>query len=104
MSKDFARAFYNSTAWKHCRAEYAKSQRYLCEDCLQKGILTPGEIIHHKQPITPENINDPSVTLSFDNLKMVCRKCHAEEHGQRQRRYKVLSDGTIITGYLPTEL
>lgn len=104
MSKDFARAFYNSTAWKKCRAEYAKSQRYLCEDCLQKGILTPGEIIHHKQPITPENINDPSITLSFDNLKMVCRKCHAEEHGQRQRRYIVLSDGTIITGYLPTEL
>ena len=95
--------FYKGKAWKDCREAYAKSQRYLCEDCLSKGILTTGEIVHHIKPITPENINDPNITLNFDNLKLVCRKCHADEHHQRKRRYKVLDDGTVITGYLSTD-
>ena len=100
MSKAFAQTFYNSKQWKTCREEYRKSKRYLCECCLSKGILTPGEIVHHINPITPENINNPNVTLNFDNLRVVCRKCHADEHGQRVRRYKVLDDGTVVTGYL----
>lgn len=100
MSKEFARTFYNSTQWKTCREEYKRAKRYLCERCLSNGILTPGEIVHHKTEITPENINDPTITLSFDNLRLVCRKCHADEHGQRVRRYKVLDDGKVITGYL----
>ena len=96
----YAEAFYKSGQWTKCRNAYAKSVRYLCEDCLSKGILNPGEIVHHIKPLTPENVNDPNVTLNFDNLKFVCRKCHADEHHQRQRRYRVLEDGTIETGYL----
>ena len=80
MAKAFARKFYDSMAWRNTREAYAVSVHHLCERCLSKGILKPGEIVHHKIELTPENIDDPRISLSFDNLEMVCRDCHAELH------------------------
>lgn len=97
--------FYNSKAWKRCRATYRKSVGNLCEKCLSKGIYTPGEIVHHLNHITPETVSNPNVTLSFDNLELLCRRCHAEEHPEiyannpalhkSKRRYRVYADGTV---------
>jgi 5-methylcytosine-specific restriction endonuclease McrA len=60
------------------------------------GVLTPGEIVHHKTHITPDNINNKNVTLSFANLELLCRKCHAEEHpeiyGKTARPQRVVFD------------
>lgn len=97
MSQPYARAFYSSIQWQECREAYARSKKYLCEDCLAKGLYTPGEIVHHVINLTPENINDPNVTLNFDNLRLVCRKCHAEEHKHRERRYVIDELGNVIT-------
>lgn len=94
MAKPWAVAFYKSKAWKDCRAGYAASVGYLCESCLEKGIYKPGEIVHHKQELTPENINDPTVTLNWENLKLVCRDCHAVEHGE-EKRYHVDEFGRV---------
>lgn len=96
--KDFAKEFYSSVAWKACRESYKKSVRGLCEVCLRKGIYKPGEIVHHKKHITPDNINDPTVTLAFDNLQLVCRDCHADLHKDRSKRYKVDALGRIVCG------
>ena len=96
--QDYAREFYSSTAWKNTRTAYAKSVHNLCERCLRKGVYTPGEIVHHKIHITPDNILDPVITLNFKNLELVCRECHAEEHGQRKRRYKIDELGRVICG------
>lgn len=41
----------------------------------------PGYIVHHKQHITPLTINDPDVTLNWNNLQYVCKHCHDVEHG-----------------------
>ena len=97
MAKDFAIKFYR-TAWKRCREGYAKKVGYLCEDCLSKGIYKPGEIVHHKIELTPENINNPAITLSWDNLKMVCRDCHAAYHEKNgdKKRFKFDENGEII--------
>lgn len=95
--REFAREFYSSIQWKNCRESYAKSKRYLCEDCLAKGLYSPGEIVHHITHITPENINDPEITLNFKNLRLVCRKCHAEEHAHKSRRYVIDELGNVIT-------
>ena len=83
-----------------------KHARGLCEECLQKGLIVPAEIVHHKVHITPDNINDPSITLSWDNLEAVCRKCHAEIHEdeyaanehihRRRRRYRVDDFGRVV--------
>ena len=97
MARDFAKSFYSSRTWQECREEYARSKRYLCENCLAKGIITRGEIVHHITELTPANINDPSVALNFNNLRLVCRRCHAEEHGARKgARYLITDDGRVI--------
>ena len=95
--KEYARTFYSSTAWKETRKAYAKSKGGLCELCLKKGIYKAGEIVHHKCHITPDNINDPTVTLNWDNLQLVCRDCHAMAHDKRQRRYRIDELGRVLT-------
>ena len=93
--KEYARSFYKSQAWKDCRAAYAKQRHGLCEVCLARGIYKPGEIVHHKVHITPDNITDPTVTLCFDNLQLLCRDCHADMHKDMVLRYKVDDLGRI---------
>lgn len=73
--KLYAKKFYNSGAWKKCRNGYFQSKYGLCERC-----AAPGKIVHHKKYITPENINDPNITLNWDNLELVCQDCHNKEH------------------------
>lgn len=101
MAKDFAQGFYNSVAWKECREAYKRQQSYLCERCLAQGLLVPGEIVHHKIRITPATIDDPAVTLNFENLELLCRKCHEQEHKRERgrmfdRRYTIGPDGSVI--------
>ena len=73
--KDFARSFYLSKAWRGTRDYIFKRDMGLCVRC---GM--PGEIVHHKIHLTPQNINDPAIALSADNLETLCRECHALEH------------------------
>lgn len=75
MARDFAKSFYKSSAWKKCRASFIASRHGLCERC--GGV---GGICHHKVYLTPENINDPDVTLNWDNLELLCATCHQHEH------------------------
>lgn len=94
QAKEWAKQFYKSKAWKHTRNDYAKSVAYLCEDCLQSGIYKVGEIVHHREVLTPDNIDDPDITLAWDNLMLVCRDCHAKKHGS-PKRYKVDEYGRV---------
>ena len=68
----------------------------LCEDCMARGIYTPGIVVHHVDPITPDNIRDPRVTLCFDNLRLVCQDCHAKAHHPSENRYEYGPNGEII--------
>lgn len=85
--------FYGSQVWKDCRKAYAESKSHLCERCLSRGIIQRGEIVHHIVPLTAENITDPEITLSWNNLQLLCRKCHGEVHAGR--RFTVDPDGRI---------
>lgn len=73
--RDFAKEFYQSKAWRETRAYIFKRDFGLCVRCGK-----PGEIVHHKRYLTPDNIDDPSVSLNEDNLETLCRECHALEH------------------------
>jgi len=99
MSKDFSRKFYSSQAWNNCRSAYMKSVHHLCERCLSKGIMTPAEIVHHKIELTPDNIDNPLITLDFSNLEAVCRECHAQIHEKyfNKKRYKILEGGRVVS-------
>lgn len=72
--------FYISPQWVACRKAYAKSKGLLCERCAAAGLVVPGEEVHHKIKLTPDNINDPSIALNWDNLEVLCKQCHLAEH------------------------
>lgn len=76
MAKFFAKPFYNSKPWKDCRASYISKVYGLCEHCLARGLYEPGYIVDHKVELNAENINDPMISLSHDNLQYLCLACH----------------------------
>ena len=93
--------FYVSGKWRKCRTAYAKSVGKLCERCLKRGIINPGTKknpleTHHKIQLTDDNINDPNITLNWENLELLCKKCHDEERQRKPKRWKVLPDGKVI--------
>ena len=97
MAKEFAKAFYRSKAWERCRVAYSKSVGGLCEDCLEKGLYTPGKIVHHIKHLTPDNIGNSSISLDWSNLRLVCQDCHAKEHKtESTARYAFDENGNII--------
>ena len=90
-------AFYGTEAWKRCRRAYKKYRGGLCERCLAKGLYEPGTIVHHKIYMTPETMNNPRVALDFENLELLCQKCHHEEHDKWRKRYKITETGEVLT-------
>lgn len=95
--REFAKDFYKSTRWQNCRNSYFKKVGGLCERCLKAGKITAGEIVHHKIYLNENNINDPRISLNFDNLELLCRECHAKEHkkDENNKRYKILENGEV---------
>lgn len=94
MAREFARKFYGSRAWEKCRASYIVSVNGLCERCLANGKYVPGDEVHHKIWLSPENINDPDITLSFENLELLCSSCHSKEHNEK---YSPVREGISFT-------
>lgn len=83
MAKEFAKRFYKSKAWLKCREAVMQRDHYLCVEC---GAV--GEEVHHKKWITPENIDDPNVTLNMENLITLCRNCHHKAHKRNQFKHE----------------
>ena len=85
MPRPFAEKFYNSRRWRKCRASFIAEREAidggLCQDCGRDG----GYIVHHEIWLTPENIDNPEITLNHNNLRYVCLRCHNQiEEGQRR--------------------
>lgn len=83
MAKPFAKKFYKSAAWINTRNAYV-SERVcidggLCERC-GRSTGNPGEELHHKIPLSPQNINDGDITLNPKNLQWLCKDCHFIVH------------------------
>ena len=72
MCKD---EFYNSRAWRRLSKAFLTSKYYICQICGD-----PAAIAHHIKHITPQNINDPDITLNANNLQAVCIECHNTIH------------------------
>ena len=104
MGAEWANAFYWSPQWRKCRKDFISYRRGLCERCLSKGLIVPGVHVHHKERLTPENINRPEVTLNWSNLELLCEKCHEEIHSSpgNKKRMTVNADGTVIAKEVDT--
>ena len=93
-------AFYVTWTWRKCRTAFAKSKGNLCEHCLKRGIIEPGSKdqpleVHHKIPITADNVNDPNVTMNWNNLELLCKKCHDEQKAKKPKRWRVDANGRV---------
>ena len=81
--------------------EFVKARGRMCERCLEKGLINSGTKkqpleVHHKVRLTPENINNPEITLNWDNLELLCHDCHEEERQRAARRWRVDSEGRVL--------
>jgi len=97
MAQEYAKSFYKSMAWRRCRDGFMKSKCFVCERC--GGVA---DIAHHRRYITPENINNQTITLNWDNLEALCIDCHNREHTATEATATGISfgpDGNLI--YIP---
>ncbi len=76
----FAKKFYHSKRWEGVRRLVWDRAQGLCERCKSRGVLKPADVVHHKIPLSPENMDDPDVSLNPDNLVALCHDCHTEVH------------------------
>lgn len=93
--QEFAEKFYKGKAWQKCRAYVWSRDRGLCVDCMRRGLIRPAVEVHHVEPLTPANINDPAVSLNPANLVSLCRECHKARHNGTERRYSVDALGRV---------
>ena len=99
MAKPWAKAFYNSKAWRRCRDSFIDQRVIadggLCEVCHEE----PGYIVHHVKELTPVNILDPNISLNHSNLMFVCKKCHDKEHNvfcEREQKIFFDEEGNVL--------
>ena len=94
--KEYAKHFYKSKQWHDCRKAFISERTIidggLCQRCHERM----GYIVHHKIHITPQNINNPDITLNFDNLEYVCHDCHNKEHFGEKMRVNFDSEGKVL--------
>jgi 5-methylcytosine-specific restriction endonuclease McrA len=96
MAKEYARAFYASGAWRSLRKQILHRDLYTCADCDGRA-----EEVHHKTELTPDNINDPNITLNPDNLISLCHDCHTKRRagcGDIADGYYFDEKGQVVRG------
>ena len=81
-------AFYHSTEWRKCVKAFKSLKNYTCERCGK-----PGWIVHHKSPLTPENIDDPEVSLNDAIHHQLNGRGLSEPH---HHSVKFDADGNVI--------
>lgn len=91
MAKEYAKKFYSSKKWQDCRNGYAAMRGHLCENCLRQGVYKPGVIVHHVEELTPMNIDNPEITLNWNNLELLCRECHDKIHDNTGGRWAAVN-------------
>jgi 5-methylcytosine-specific restriction enzyme A len=74
--------FYNSSTWRKARERTLTHDHYLCQHCLQKGVLTPAEVVHHIHHLQDHS----EQALDESNLQSVCAVCHNRLHPEKGKR------------------
>ena len=100
MAREFSKSFYNSKEWQRCRDYILKRDNYLCAKC-----GNPAEEVHHIIHLSPDNIMNPKITLSADNLTCLCKECHFAEHRDNSKEhlneYEFDSNGYLVRKEAP---
>lgn len=101
MARDFAKRFYDSKAWKDLARLIREKKHFICDKCGKPGATQ----VHHIIELTPDNINNPSVSLNPRNLQLLCHECHNAIHGRFReaggRSYTYDSTGHVVAVGVP---
>ncbi|MFH1694130.1 MAG: HNH endonuclease [Bacillota bacterium] len=89
--------FYKSPAWLSARELKIVTVNGLCERCDQVGIE-----VHHKDRLSIDNVRDTSVSLNQDNLELLCRECHNQEHKRFSKEVQFDEEGNLINHGKPS--
>ena len=91
MAADWAKAFYNSKAWKSLRRLCLKRDRYTCQMCGARA-----EEVHHTITLSPDNIHDKHIALNIDLLESLCHACHTRITRQGECGYYFDAQGYLV--------
>lgn len=101
MAREFSKRFYNSKAWNDLARLIREQRHYICDRCGKPGATQ----VHHIIELTPDNINDPNVSLNPRNLQLLCHDCHNAIHGRFKeaggRSYTYDSTGHVVAVGMP---
>lgn len=76
MAKPWAKQFYHSKRWLSCRASYIAERINIDGGMCERCGSVPGYIVDHKEELTPDNINNPEISLNHKNFQYLCLDCH----------------------------
>ena len=79
------KTFYKSKQWESFRnrlinERYDENGYIICADCGKPIVRRYDIIAHHIEELTEDNVNDVTVSLNPDNIKLICFNCHNKEH------------------------
>ncbi|TFI70087.1 HNH endonuclease signature motif containing protein [Carnobacterium divergens] len=84
---------YSTDRWKKTRLIVLKRDNYICQECLRRDLVEPGNVVHHKVEAR-ENIE---LFFDLDNLETISITCHNKEHPERSggRKKKKEKKGVV---------
>jgi hypothetical protein len=95
------KAFYSSQSWTTLRLNLINERGNRCERCKEIIPRSRDIIGHHIEEITPENVNDYTISLNPNNIEIICFDCHNKEHkrfGYQGERKVYLVYGPPLSG------
>jgi len=97
--------FYKSKEWEAFRqviiAERTRPDGYVYDEETGKPIIKPYDLIlHHKEPLTEDNVNDATIAFNPDNIEVVSHRTHNRIHDRlgMARRLVFLVYGPPLAG------
>ncbi len=90
--------FYHTTQWMKCWAAFVALNHGKCQICGKRGNL-----VNQWTHLNEENVDDPYISLNFDNLELLCRDCHNKIHADhdsgredKPTLVEFIPDGNVI--------
>lgn len=89
-------AFYHSSKWSRARKAAIMASGGICQRC---GVRR-AKIVHHIIPLTEQNVDNPEISLSLDNMIALCHPCHNSVHAAYDTGGRpdivVRADGSVV--------
>ena len=86
--ESWQRAVYGHDGWEPLRKLVYERQHGMCKDCGKPLLLHGTKFerksimeVHHSEPLTPDNNDDPRIAFGVGYLVGLCHDCHESRHG-----------------------